>query len=118
MENKKYIPLEIESIEEDKVIICTIKWEADNTNIDWVFDKINWDIENHNKIILNLSELVFCNSKFLWNLFFLADTVEKKWWKLCILECNSLIIESLSVVWIFDIIPMFTEKKEALNFLQ
>lgn len=118
MENKKNMPLNIESNSEENIIICTIKWEADNINIDWVFNKIAEDILNFNKIILNLGELVFCNSKFLGNLFFLADTIEKKWWKLCINECNPLIIDSLSIVWIFDVIPYFEDKESSLDYLK
>ncbi|MDD2565880.1 MAG: STAS domain-containing protein [Candidatus Gracilibacteria bacterium] len=118
MENKKNIPLDIKTNNGESIIICTIKGETDNINIDSVFNKIAEDIKDYNKVILNLSELIFCNSKFLGNLFFLADTIEKKGGKLCILGCNPLVYDSLSIVGIFDVIPYFEDKESSLDYLK
>lgn len=109
--------IEIKQESKWKNIMLIFEWEADISNIDEIFKKIFTLNEDNDSIILNLEKLTFCNSKFIWNLFFLADTIEKKWWKICILWCNQIIYDSLKTVWMFELMKLFYNKDEAINYL-
>ncbi|EKE29304.1 MAG: hypothetical protein ACD_2C00193G0025 [uncultured bacterium (gcode 4)] len=102
---------------EDWLIVFRLAWDADSMNTDSVFEKIMSETNMFNKIVLDMDWLSYCNSRFLWQLFSLADTLEKKMWKVCIRKCNQAIMETLSIVWMFDVIPMCETVVEARQYL-
>ncbi len=94
-----------------------IEWEWDNTSVDGVFEKIVEALPEWCKVVFNFEKLVFCNSKFLWNMFYFIEQLWLKKWKACIIWINKWIIDTFEVVWMFDMLPIYENLQDVLNYL-
>jgi anti-anti-sigma regulatory factor len=110
-------PFTFEVLFKEWLAVFKLSWDAGLIDADIIFEKISEETDLFNKAVLDLWELDYCNSRFLGQLFSLADNVDKKHWKLCINRCNDMILETLTIVWMFDVIPMFETLSESREYL-
>ncbi|EKE28479.1 MAG: hypothetical protein ACD_3C00054G0019 [uncultured bacterium (gcode 4)] len=114
---QQWKPFNFEISFEEWLIVFKLTGDADSVTTDSIFEKIMAETSLFNKIVLDMADLAYCNSRFLWQLFSLADSLEKKMGKVCIRKCNQAIIETLTIVWMFDVIPMCETVAEARQYL-
>lgn len=117
--NKREKLQEFEYLKNDAnwVIMYSLSWAFDPNLIESFFQEVNQDIEKFGKIAFNFENFKYCNSHFIWQLFWIAENLDKTNWKACIIKCNPEIYEMLFVVGIFELIPLFWNEHFALSYL-
>lgn len=110
--------IEVNKKEENWVLIFQFNWELDETNADKTF-KVVYEqigkITDTTKIIFNLSELKYLNSKSIGYIADVFSNVEDAGWKMYISNCSEWVKDILELVWITTIIPTVDDQKEALE---
>jgi len=102
--------------EEGNILIFTFAGELDETNADNTFKDIYeqiWWFE-WKKIIFNMSELKYLNSKSIGYIADVFSNIEDNDWKMYISNCDEGVKDVLELVWITTIIPTVDTEEEAL----
>jgi anti-anti-sigma regulatory factor len=111
------IPFEISKNINSWIYTCIIKWDADMWEANPFFEEFIQEPFKYDKVMFDLDEVTYCNSRFLGYLFAVADLLEKNWGKWCIHKCSPLIYETCYVVWTFDVLPLFWNEDLAIKYL-
>ena len=109
--------IEVNKKEENWVLIFQFNWELDETNADKTFKAIYdqiWDFKTNSKIIFNLSELKYLNSKSIWYIADVFSNIEDVEWKMYITNCSELVKDILELVGITTIVPTLDDVSDAL----
>lgn len=111
--------IEVNKKEQNWVLIFEFSWELDETNADKTFTSVNaeiWDFSDK-KIIFNLSNLKYLNSKSIWYIADIYSNIEENSWEMYISNCDEWVKDVLELVWITTIIPTVDTVEEALTAL-
>ena len=109
--------IEVNKKEENWVLIFQFNWELDETNADKTFKAIYdqiWDFKTNSKIIFNLSELKYLNSKSIWYIADVFSNIEDLEWKMYITNCSEWVKDILELVGITTIVPTLDDVSDAL----
>jgi len=109
--------IEVNKKEENWVLIFQFNWELDETNADKTFKAIYdqiWDFKTNSKIIFNLSELKYLNSKSIWYIADVFSNIEDVEWKMYITNCSEWVKDILELVGITTIVPTLDDVSDAL----
>jgi len=122
--NKNKINMEtlikITKREEGDILIFTFAGELDETNADNTFKDIYEQIGSfeNKKIIFNMSELKYLNSKSIGYIADVFSNIEDTEWEMYISNCDEGVKDVLELVWITTIIPTVDTEEEALSELK
>jgi len=111
--------MEVNKKEENWILIFEFKWELDETNADKTFTNIYneiWEFSDK-KIIFNLSELKYLNSKSIWYIADIYSNVEDNDGEMYISNCDEWVKDVLELVGITTIIPTVDTIEEAIEAL-
>lgn len=86
----------------------------DSNSVNLIFRQIE-DISKKRKIILNLTEVKFLNSTFIWYIFHLYETSKNFGWFVYLVDINPWIKDILNLTWILDTIPYYRTIDSALK---
>ena len=109
--------IEVNKKEENWVLIFQFNWELDETNADKTFKAIYdqiWDFKTNSKIIFNLSELKYLNSKSIWYIADVFSNIEDVEWKMYITNCSEWVKDILELVGITTIVHTLDDVSDAL----
>jgi anti-anti-sigma factor len=109
--------IEVNKKEENWILIFQFNWELDETNADKTFKAIYeqiWDFKPNTKIIFNLSELKYLNSKSIWYIADVFSNIEDVEWKMYITNCSEWVKDILELVGITTIVPTLDDISEAI----
>ncbi len=99
------------------VMVFDFSGELDETNADKTFKMIYeeiWDF-GWKKIIFNMKELKYLNSKSIWYIADVFSNIEDSDWEMYITDCDEWVKDVLELVWITTIIPTVDREAEALE---
>lgn len=85
-----------------------------NESLNNIFRQIE-DISKKRKIILDLWEITFVNSTFIWYIFHLYETSKNLSWFVYLVNINPKIMDILNLTGILDHIPYYKTTEEALK---
>jgi len=109
--------IEVNKKEENWVLIFEFSWELDETNADktftWIYNEV-WSFEDK-KIIFNLDNLKYLNSKSIWYIADIFSNLEENNGNMFICNCNEWVKDVLELVWITTIIPTVDTINQALE---
>lgn len=111
--------VEVNKKEQNWILIFDFSWELDETNADKTFTSIYWEVWDFSgkKIIFNLANLKYLNSKSIWYIADIYSNVEENEWQMYISNCDEWVKDVLELVWITTIIPTVETLEEAINAL-
>lgn len=112
--------VEVNKKEQDWILIFEFSWELDETNADKTFTAMYaqiWDFSGK-KIIFNLKNLKYLNSKSIWYIADIYSNVEENEGQMYISNCDEWVKDVLELVWITTIIPTVDTLAEALDALK
>jgi len=112
--------IKITKREEGNILIFTFAGELDETNADNTFKDIYDQIGSfeNKKIIFNMSELKYLNSKSIGYIADVFSNIEDNEWEMYISNCDEGVKDVLELVWITTIIPTVDTEEEALSELK
>jgi len=112
--------IKITKREEGDILIFTFAGELDETNADNTFKDIYEQIGSfeNKKIIFNMSELKYLNSKSIGYIADVFSNIEDNEWEMYISNCDEGVKDVLELVWITTIIPTVDTEEEALSELK
>jgi len=111
--------IEVNKKEENWILIFEFNWELDETNADKTFNAIYeqiWDFSDK-KIIFNMSNLKYLNSKSIWYIADIFSNIEDNDWEMYISNCDEWVKDVLELVWITTIVPTVDTVEEAIEAL-
>ncbi len=102
---------------EGSIIIFDFSGELDETNADKTFKKIYEEIGDFEwkKIIFNMKELKYLNSKSIWYIADVFSNIEENDGQMYISNCDEGVKDVLELVGITTIIPTVDKESEALD---
>lgn len=111
--------VEVNKKEQNWIFIFEFSWELDETNADKTFTAIYGDIGDFawKKIIFNLVNLKYLNSKSIWYIADIYSNVEENEWQMYISNCDEWVKDVLELVWITTIIPTVDTVNQAIEAL-
>lgn len=111
--------VEVNKKEQNWILVFEFSGELDETNADKTFtalyDEI-WDFSGK-KIIFNLANLKYLNSKSIGYIADIYSNVEENEWQMYISNCDEWVKDVLELVWITTIIPTVDTIEEAIKAL-
>lgn len=109
--------IEVNKKEENWVFIFEFSWELDETNADKTFTGIYNEVGDFEdkKIIFNLENLKYLNSKSIWYIADIFSNLEENNGNMVICNCNEGVKDVLELVWITTIIPTVDTINQALE---
>lgn len=109
--------IEVNKKEENWVFIFEFSWELDETNADKTFTGIYNEVGDFEdkKIIFNLENLKYLNSKSIWYIADIFSNLEENNGNMIICNCNEGVKDVLELVWITTIIPTVDTINQALE---
>jgi anti-anti-sigma factor len=113
--------IEVNKKENNWVLVFEFNWELDETNADKTFNVIYeqiWDFSPNTKIIFNLAELKYLNSKSIWYIADIFSNIEDVEWKMYISNCSEWVQDILELVGITTIIPTVISVEEAIKGIE
>lgn len=111
--------IEVNKKDENWILVFDFSWELDETNADKTFTSIYKEIWNftQKKIIFNLANLKYLNSKSIWYIADIFSNIEENNWKMCICNCDEWVNDVLELVGITTIIPTVSTLEQAISEL-
>lgn len=109
--------IEVNKKEINGILVFEFSWELDETNADKTFTSLYseiWDFSGK-KIIFNLSNLKYLNSKSIWYIADIFSSVEENEGMMYICECDDGVKDVLELVGITTIIPTVDTLQEAVD---
>ena len=112
--------VEVNKKDENWILIFEFSWELDETNADKTFTSLYNEIWNFSgrKIIFNLANLKYLNSKSIWYIADIFSNIEENNGQMYICNCDEWVKDVLELVWITTIIPTVDSLEQALSELQ
>lgn len=109
--------IEVNKKEENWVFIFEFSWELDETNADKTFTGVYNEVGDFEdkKIIFNLENLKYLNSKSIWYIADIFSNLEENNGNMIICNCNEGVKDVLELVWITTIIPTVDTINQALE---
>lgn len=109
--------VEVNKKVENWILIFEFSGELDETNADKTFTSLYSEIGEFawKKIIFNLANLKYLNSKSIWYIADIYSNVEDNNWQMYISNCDEWVKDVLELVWITTIIPTVDNVTEAIN---
>lgn len=111
--------IEVNKKEQNWILIFEFSGELDETNADKTFTNLYneiWSFSNK-KIIFNLINLKYLNSKSIGYIADIYSNIEENEWKMYITNCDEWVKDILELVWITTIIPTVDTIEEAIKIL-
>ncbi len=111
--------IEVNKKEENGILIFEFSWELDETNADKTFTAIYndiWEFANK-KIIFNLVNLKYLNSKSIGYIADIYSNIEENEWQMYISNCDEWVKDVLELVGITTIIPTVDTLHQAVEAL-
>jgi anti-anti-sigma factor len=111
--------VEVNKKEQNWILIFEFSGELDETNADKTFTALYseiWDFSGK-KIIFNLANLKYLNSKSIGYIADIYSNVEENEWQMYISNCDEWVKDILELVWITTIIPTVDTVEEAIKAL-
>ena len=102
------------------IMIFDFSGELDETNADKTFKMIYeeiWEF-SEKKIIFNMKELKYLNSKSIGYIADVFSNIEDNDWEMYICDCDEWVKDVLELVWITTIIPTVDREAEAIEKMQ
>ncbi|MDD5770087.1 MAG: STAS domain-containing protein [Candidatus Gracilibacteria bacterium] len=111
--------IEVNKKEQNGVLIFEFSGELDETNADKTFTSVNAEIGDFSdkKIIFNLSNLKYLNSKSIGYIADIYSNIEENSGEMYISNCDEGVKDVLELVGITTIIPTVDTVEEALTAL-
>jgi len=109
--------VEVNKKEENGILIFQFSGELDETNADKTFKAIYdqiWDFKVNKKIIFNLLDLKYLNSKSIWYIADVFSNIEDVEWKMYITNCSEWVKDILELVGITTIVPTLDDVSDAI----
>lgn len=99
------------------VKIFAFKWELDETNVDTTFPSIIEEIGDfaHSRTVFDFRELTYLNSKSIGYIADIAQRTEDGGWKFCISGLSNEVHDTLELVGITSIVPIFETVEIAIT---
>lgn len=112
--------IEVNKKDENWILVFEFSWELDETNADKTFTSIYNEIWNFSdrKIIFNLANLKYLNSKSIWYIADIFSNIEENNGQMYISNCDDWVKDVLELVWITTIIPTVDTIEQAFSELQ
>lgn len=110
--------IEVNKKEENGILVFQFSGELDETNADKTFKSIYdqiGDFAANTKIIFNLSDLKYLNSKSIGYIADVFSNIEDVEGKMYITNCSEWVKDILELVGITTIVPTFDDIKEAIE---
>lgn len=111
--------VEVNKKEENGILIFEFSGELDETNADKTFTVLYGEIGDFSgkKIIFNLANLKYLNSKSIWYIADVYSNIEDNNGQMYISNCDEWVKDVLELVWITTIIPTVDTVAEAIKAL-
>ena len=109
--------IEVKKREESGVIVFDFSGELDETNADKTFGTLYEQIGDFNgkKVLFNLMELKYLNSKSIWYIADVFSNLEDSDGEMYISNCDEWVRDVLELVWITTIIPTVDTETDAIQ---
>ncbi len=111
--------VEVNKKDQNWILIFEFSGELDETNADKTFTAIYegiWGFAGK-KIIFNLANLKYLNSKSIWYIADIYSNVEENEWQMYISDCDEWVKDVLELVGITTIIPTVDTVHQAIEAL-
>jgi len=111
--------VEVNKKEENWILIFEFSGELDETNADKTFTSLYSEIGDFSgkKIIFNLANLKYLNSKSIWYIADIYSNIEDNNGQMYISNCDEWVKDVLELVWITTIIPTVDTVHQAIQAL-